>query len=123
MNKQIAKLEAILAAAILTVAVAGAPLVANAAVLSAVAQAQSADSDAAAVQSRLNKKQFQNVHVALSAGVATLTGTVDLYEYKVDAEKKALHTKGVTAVRNQIEVSGTAFRRRTAEEAIRQARL
>ena len=87
-------------------AVCGAPLVANAAALPVGAQTQSGDDGASAVQSRLSKKQYQNVHVAMNDGIATLTGTVDLYEYKVDAEKKALHTKGVTAVRNQIEVSG-----------------
>jgi osmotically-inducible protein OsmY len=55
---------------------------------------------------RLNKKQFQNVKVTVDNGVATLTGAVDLYEYKLDAQKRVLHSKGVTAVRNEIEVSG-----------------
>jgi osmotically-inducible protein OsmY len=39
-------------------------------------------------------------------GIATLTGTVDLYEHKSEAEKHVRKTKGITAVRNLIEVAG-----------------
>ena len=39
-------------------------------------------------------------------GVATLTGTVSLYEYKADADKTVHKVKGVTAVRNEIQVAG-----------------
>jgi osmotically-inducible protein OsmY len=39
-------------------------------------------------------------------GIATLTGTVDLFEYKADAEKRVSKARGVTAVRNLIEVAG-----------------
>jgi len=63
-------------------------------------------SPAAAVQEKLNKKQFQNVKVAVDNGVATLSGTVDLYEYKTEADKRAHKVKGITAVRNEIEVAG-----------------
>jgi osmotically-inducible protein OsmY len=70
----------------------------------ALAQAgNSAGSDAAA---RLDKKQYKNVKVSVDNGIATLTGTVDLYEYKADAEKRVRKAKGVTAVRNEIEVAG-----------------
>jgi osmotically-inducible protein OsmY len=63
-----------------------------------------AASDAVA---RLNKKQFQGVHVTVdSNGIATLTGTVDLYEYKVDADKRVHKAKGVNGVRNEIQVAG-----------------
>ena len=106
MEKLTGRLVTILAMVMFAGAVSGVPLVANAAALPAAAQAQSDDGGASAVQSRLDKKQFQNVHVAMSNGIATLTGTVELYEYKLDAEKKALHTKGVNSVRNQIEVAG-----------------
>jgi hyperosmotically inducible periplasmic protein len=57
-------------------------------------------------QARLNKKQFSNVKVDVQNGIATLTGTVDLYEYKLDAGKRVLHANGVTAVRNDIQVGG-----------------
>jgi osmotically-inducible protein OsmY len=56
---------------------------------------------------RLNKKQFQGVHVNVdSNGIATITGTVDLYEYKAEADKRVHKAKGVTAVRNDIQVAG-----------------
>jgi hyperosmotically inducible periplasmic protein len=66
---------------------------------------ESAGADGA-VLSKLNKPQFKNVKVDVQNGVATLSGTVDLYEYKMDADKRAHKTKGVTAVRNDIEVAG-----------------
>jgi hyperosmotically inducible protein len=60
-----------------------------------------------AAKSRLNKSQFKNVQASVDGtGIATLTGTVDLYEYKAEAEKRVSKVKGVTAVRNQIEVAG-----------------
>jgi len=59
--------------------------------------------DAAA---RLNKSQFKDVKVAVENGIATLTGSVNLYEYKADAEHRVRRAKGVAAVRNQIEVAG-----------------
>jgi osmotically-inducible protein OsmY len=62
-----------------------------------------AASDAAA---KLSHKQFRNVKVTVDNGIATLTGTADLYEYKADAEKRVRKAKGVTAVRNLIEVAG-----------------
>jgi osmotically-inducible protein OsmY len=62
-----------------------------------------ADSD---VQARLDKKQFHNVKVSVDEGTATLTGTVDLYAYKAEADKRVRKAKGVTAVRNLIQVGG-----------------
>lgn len=64
------------------------------------------ENPAAAAAAKLNKKQFQNVKVTVDNGVATLTGTVDLFEYKEQAEKIVHKVKGVTAVRNEIEVAG-----------------
>ena len=71
-----------------------------------VQDASGADS---AVLSKLNKPQFKNVKVDVQNGVATLTGTVDLYEYKVDADKRAHKAKGVTAVRDDIQVAGPSI--------------
>ncbi len=62
-----------------------------------------------AVTAKLNKKQFQNVKVTVDGGIATLSGTVDLYEYKADAAKRAQKTKGISAVRNTIEVGGPSL--------------
>jgi osmotically-inducible protein OsmY len=71
-----------------------------------IAQPQQQSSAADDAAARLNKKQFRGVKVTVDNGIATLTGTVDLYEYKTDAEKRVLHARGVSAVRNEIEVAG-----------------
>jgi hyperosmotically inducible protein len=98
--------------ALLTAALAGAllslPQISMAAVSGAGAKAFAGDdsSTASEVQSKLNKSQFKNVKVDVQNGVATLTGTVDLYEYKGDADKRVHKVKGVTAVRNDIAVAG-----------------
>lgn len=62
---------------------------------------------AAAVHAKLNKSQYKDVQVSVDAnGVATLSGTVEDYEYKADADKTVHKVKGVSAVRNDIEVAG-----------------
>ncbi len=69
--------------------------------------AQSDDKIASDAQSKLDKKQFKDVKVSVdNNGIATLTGTVDLYEYKADADKRIHKIKGIKAVRNDIEVAG-----------------
>lgn len=102
--KTIRSIESILAAVVLAGALLSSPALVRAAAPGGVQADDSSVTSAA--QSRLNKKQFKDVRVTVSNGIATLTGTVDLYEYKADAQKAALHTKGVTAVRNDIQVSG-----------------
>jgi osmotically-inducible protein OsmY len=104
MRKTISGLQLTFAAVIFTAVLACLPLLSRAAALPAVAGAQAQETDLAAnaAASRLDKKQFANVKVTVNNGVATLTGTVDLYEYKADAAKRVMHAKGVTAVRNQI---------------------
>ncbi len=72
----------------------------------AAAGMEDESSVATAVTSKLDKKQFQNVKVTVQNGVAVLTGTVDLYEYKADADKRVHKVKGVAAVRNEIQVAG-----------------
>ena len=70
----------------------------------AVADQQDGNS---AAQSRLNKSQFKDVKVSVdNNGIATLTGTVSLYEYKRDAQNRVRKAKGVNAVRNDIQVAG-----------------
>lgn len=62
---------------------------------------------AAQVRAKLEKKQYKDVQVSVNAnGIATLSGTVSMYEYKADADKVAHKVRGVTAVRNSIEVAG-----------------
>lgn len=72
----------------------------------AAAQALADNPGAGDAAARLNKKQYKSVKVGVDNGIATLTGAVDLYEYKADAEKSVHKAKGVTAVRNLIEVAG-----------------
>jgi osmotically-inducible protein OsmY len=57
-------------------------------------------------QGKLNKSQFKDVKVTVDNGIATLTGNVNLYEYKKDAANRIRKAKGVTAVRNDIQVNG-----------------
>jgi osmotically-inducible protein OsmY len=70
------------------------------------AQAQDNSSAASEAAARLNKKEYSGVKVSVDNGIATLTGSVDLFEYKADAEKRVRKAKGVSAVRNLIEVAG-----------------
>ena len=62
-----------------------------------------------AASARLDKKQYRGVKVSVENGIATLTGSVDLYEYKVDAEKRVRKITGVLAVRNLVEVAGPSI--------------
>jgi osmotically-inducible protein OsmY len=74
---------------------------------SQVASAADPQDVASAVRAKLDKSQYKDVQVTVDAnGTATLTGTVDLYEYKADADKTVHKVKGVTAVRNDIQVAG-----------------
>jgi hyperosmotically inducible periplasmic protein len=100
-------LSAAIAGALLTVSEVSQASGSGARTASAIAQSTNDNSLAGDAAARLNKKQFQNVKVTAENGVATLTGTVDLYEYKSDAQKRVLHTKGITAVRNDIQVAGS----------------
>jgi osmotically-inducible protein OsmY len=51
-------------------------------------------------------KQFQKVNSSVEDGIVTLTGTVDLYQDKLDATKKARKIANVNGVRNDIVVAG-----------------
>jgi hyperosmotically inducible periplasmic protein len=67
------------------------------------------DSD---IQSRVTqqlakKQQFRNLHAATEDGIVTLSGTVDLYQQKLDAAKKVRKLAQVQGVRNLAEVSST----------------
>jgi hyperosmotically inducible periplasmic protein len=58
------------------------------------------------VMKALDNKRFQNVKASVQNGVVTLTGTVDLYSAKLDADNRAHHRKNVKGVENQIQVEG-----------------
>ena len=73
---------------------------------SANASTQADNTAGSSAAARLDKKEFHDVKVSVDNGTATLTGTVDFYGYKADAGKRVRKAKGVTAVRNLIEVAG-----------------
>jgi osmotically-inducible protein OsmY len=99
-------MQSALAAAMFAAALLSSPLVSRAAAQAPAASAQQENPAASDLAARLNKKQFKDVRVTVDNGIATLSGNVDLYEFKADAGKTALHTKGVNAVRNDIQVAG-----------------
>ena len=74
------------------------------------AQASGAANNDSAIQAdvmkALDNKQFKDVKVSVQDGVVTLSGTVDLYSAKENADSKAHHRKNVKAVQNMIEVGG-----------------
>lgn len=54
----------------------------------------------------LKNSRFKNVQVSVVNGVITLTGTVNIYADKEEADSKAHHIKAAAAIRNQIQVAG-----------------
>ena len=77
------------------------------------AQASSAARNDATIQTSVTKKlddnqKFKNVKSTVDDGIVTLTGTVDLYQDKLDAAKSAKKQKNVQGVRNLIDVAGPA---------------
>jgi hyperosmotically inducible protein len=78
-----------------------------------VAQTTSATRYDASIQTNATQKfadsqKFQNVKSSVEDGIVTLTGTVDLYQDKLDAAKTARKLKRVQGVRNLIAVAGPA---------------
>ena len=60
-----------------------------------------------AVKQKLtSKEKFNDVKASVEDGIVTLTGTVDLYQGKLDAAKTARKISGAQGVRNLIEVAG-----------------
>jgi len=77
------------------------------------AQTSSAGRNDATIQTSVIKKlddnqKFKKVKSTVEDGIVTLTGTVDLYQDKLDAAKSAKKQKNVQGVRNLIEVAGPA---------------
>ncbi|MBV9574791.1 MAG: BON domain-containing protein [Acidobacteriales bacterium] len=75
------------------------------------AQTPAASRNNAAIESRVEhkldgKKQFHNVKASVEDGIVSLTGTVDLYQQKLDAAKHVRKLAGVEGVRNLIAVEG-----------------
>ena len=54
----------------------------------------------------LNRKQLSGVHGTVQGSTAVLRGTVDVFDDKEEAGKRARHVKGIKAIDNEIEVAG-----------------
>lgn len=54
----------------------------------------------------LGNKKFKDVKISVQNGIVTLTGTVDVYSAKEDADNRAHHRKNVKGVENLIDVAG-----------------
>jgi len=86
-----------------------------------VAQTASAGRYDQEIQSKVTQKlaqkqEFRNVHSSVEDGIVQLTGSVDLYQQKVDAAKRIRKTDKVQGVRNLIAVSSTAPDAQLAEQ-------
>ena len=60
----------------------------------------------AVTQKLVSKSQYKDVKASVEDGIVTLTGTVDLYQRKLDAGKLARKTSNSQGVRNLITVAG-----------------
>lgn len=60
----------------------------------------------AVTQKLMSKSQYKNVSASVEDGIVTLTGTVELYQRKLDAAKLARKTPNAQGVRNLISVAG-----------------
>jgi hyperosmotically inducible periplasmic protein len=58
------------------------------------------------VTKALDSKRFKDVKSSVQNGVVTLSGTVDVYSAKDDADKRVHHQKNVKGVENSIQVAG-----------------
>jgi hyperosmotically inducible periplasmic protein len=58
------------------------------------------------VTKTLDNKRFKDVKISVQSGVVVLTGTVEIYVDKEDADNRAHHRKNVKGVDNQIQVAG-----------------
>jgi osmotically-inducible protein OsmY len=88
------------------------------------ARAQASGNDSqieAEVHKALDNKKYQNVTAAVHDGSVTLTGTVDLYETKEDADKRVHHVRGINGVDNRIEVAGPAIEDATLRDKLAKA--
>ena len=59
------------------------------------------------IKASLSSNHFKDVQVTTKNGVVTLSGAVELYAYKEEAEKRATRNKNAKAFRNNIQAGGT----------------
>jgi hyperosmotically inducible periplasmic protein len=76
------------------------------------AMAENAPNDSriqAELTKSLNNAKFKDIQAAVQNGTVSLTGTVNVYADKAEAEKKAHKVKSIYAVRDNIQVAGPAM--------------
>jgi hyperosmotically inducible protein len=79
------------------------------AVPSAVAESAPNDSRIQAELTKsLSSARFKDIQASVQNGIVSLSGAVDVYGAKADAEKKAHKVKAVVAVRDDIQIAGPA---------------
>ncbi len=124
MTTKIGRSRVVFAAAVLAGSLVALPQISFAMAAKAGASAIGAQDQSdvtSAAKSKLDKSQFKNVQVSVdSNGIATLSGNVGLYEYSADAQRRVSKVKGVTAVRNQIEVAGPTVSDQELESKLRE---
>lgn len=78
------------------------------ALIEPAALAQNDDSHLQAeVQKALSNSRFKGIQVSVQNGIATLTGTVDVYATKMTADQKVHHVHDIKGVENEIQVAGS----------------
>ena len=88
-------------------AVTALALTVSMAVPSAIAETAPNDSRIQAELTKsLSNAKFKDIQASVQNGIVSLTGTVNVFAIKADAEKKAHKVKAVTAVRDDIQVAG-----------------
>ncbi|HTT22203.1 MAG TPA: BON domain-containing protein [Candidatus Sulfotelmatobacter sp.] len=91
-----------LAGSLLAIGVLSATLMAE----TGAASRYDAQLQSAVTQRLASKSQYRDVKALVEDGIVTLTGTVDLYQRKLDAAKLARKTQNAQGVRNLITVAG-----------------
>jgi osmotically-inducible protein OsmY len=85
------------------------------------AVAQSAPNDGriqAELTKSLSNARFKDVRATVQDGNVSLTGTVNIYGVKAEAEKKAHKIKEVAAVRDEIQVGGPTVEDRVLQDKL-----
>ncbi|MGA9673501.1 MAG: BON domain-containing protein [Terracidiphilus sp.] len=57
------------------------------------------------VQKALKGSSFRNLRASVQDHVVTLTGSVDLYLARINAERRVSRVRGIQAIRDQIQIS------------------
>ena len=73
---------------------------------------------AAVIQKLASKSQFRDVKASVEDGIVTLTGTVELYQGKLDAAKLARKTAKTQGIRNLVTVAGATVPDAQLEEKL-----